>query len=411
MATDIVLTDEQNQVVDMVRNNAVSMCIGGPGVGKTTVTKEVIAAAYGLGMQVGLCAPSGKAAKRMYEATGYGAMTIHKLLDAHMEHDEFVFGFDELNPMHYDFIIADETSMISNDLMADLLRAVKTGTKMLFVGDQDQLPSVGPGSVLRDLLASQVIPHVELTKIHRNAGDIVKACHEIKHGRSYKPSPELDLEAGHNLRHIEAPTEAFIQTIIKDLVVNKLPLRGYDPVWDIQVISPVNERTSISCKALNEELQKALNPNPPVEETEFRVGDKAIQIKNNGKVKTPDGDPEYIVNGDLCRIEKIEGGQMIAKFFDPDRRIVLAKKNNDFLLAYTITCHRFQGSEAPVVIIPVHEKFGFFVDRPWIYTAISRARKICITVGQFKAIEKAIQRVGSRERITRLKERLIETEI
>ena len=297
-------------------------------------------------------------------------------------------------------MILDEVSMVSNGLMCDFLKAVTKGTKILFVGDQYQLPSVGPGAVLRDFLASGKIPHVELTEIHRNAGDIVYACHKIKDGKFYEPSPKLDLERGMNLRHVEAKNPVQIKNIIQELVIKRLPARGYNPVWDVQVLSPTNKMSDISCKSLNTMLQQQLNPKPPVNGTIFRIGDKVIQTKN----ESINGD--YVVNGDLGTIVDIKAKHLTVSFYNPDRKVEISRKSNNLLLAYAITGHRFQGSEAPVIIIPVHRTLSYILNRPWIYTAISRARQICITVGQFDAIRQAIRKEGANLRLTKLREKL-----
>ena len=317
---------------------------------------------------------------------------------------EFSFSCNEDHPLRYELVIVDECSMVPNRLMADLLRAIDPDqTKVLLVGDQGQLPSVGAGAVLRDILASGVVPHVELTQIHRNSGDIVKACHRILRGESYAPSEKLDPEAGLNLRHIEATHPEEIRDAIVEIVSKRMPARGYDPVWDVQVISPVNSRTVLSCEGLNQVLQSALNPMPPVAEgSPFRINDKVIQTKNQTI------DNEYVVNGDMGKIINEAGARMEVQFFNPDRLVKIPRKGNNLLLAYCITCHRMQGSEAPVVIIPVHKSFGFFVNRSWIYTAISRAKDICITVGQFEAIAQAIGRQDAVVRKTMLKEKLQE---
>jgi exodeoxyribonuclease V alpha subunit len=303
-----------------------------------------------------------------------------------------------------DLLIVDETSMVSNDLMARLLEAIENPTKVLMVGDQDQLPSVGEGAVLRDMLNSGKIPYTQLMNIHRNAGDIVKACHRIKHGEFYQPSPNLDLEQGFNLRHIERGSKDAIARTIEELVCERMPARGYDPIWDVQVISPVNSKTVISCDALNKTLQKRLNPAADPERR-YSPKDKVIRIKNSRVEAIVDDDTppveEYIVNGDLGQVAGINGCLDI-DFLYPNRRVKLPTKDKNLRLAYCITCHRMQGSEAPVVIVPVDKSFSFFMSRPWIYTAISRAQKICITVGQFEAIKTAIKRPATDERITRL---------
>ena len=395
----ITLTDEQQAAVDMALTSKVSILTGGPGTGKTTTCKEIIERYKSTGATFAICAPSGKAAKRISEATDYPASTIHKLLEAQGDNGEFSFGRSEMFPLEERFIIMDETSMVSCDLMADFLRAIDTDkTRVLFVGDQDQLPSIGPGACLRDFLASKAIPHINLNKIHRNSGDIVASCHLIKDGKYYVPSDTLDVTQGKNLRHLEVARQSKILRMIVELVAHRMPTRGYDPLTDIQVISPTNSRTDISCDAINKALQNELNKNPVIEGSIFRVNDKIINIKNRSIGN------EYVVNGDIGRVVEIfeDKKNMTVKFFDPDRVVEIRKNDNEILLAYAITCHRAQGSEAPVVIIPVHSAFTFFLNRPWIYTAISRAKEICLTIGELSAIWRAIDRPGN-ARETRLK--------
>jgi len=189
--------------------------------------------------------------------------------------------------------------------------------------------------------------------------------------------------------------------IIEKVIMDRMAPRGYDPIWDVQVLSPVNSRTIMSCQGVNAVMQKALNQNPPIENCEFRVGDKIINTRNQRI-----DDDNYIVNGDLGEIVRIDKKHFDVRFYYPTRIVQIDRFEHDLLLAYCCTTHRYQGSEAKVVIIPVHRSFGPFVDRPWIYTAISRAQEICITVGQFSAIRQAINRTPTHERQTKLRERL-----
>jgi exodeoxyribonuclease V alpha subunit len=433
------LAEDQQAALIQALGKKVFILTGAPGTGKTFTLQRMIQEFEKRGLVVRLAAPTGKAAKRMTEVIGRDASTIHRLLEPEpkqtVEGLKFVFARDFGNPIQAHVVVIDEFSMVDISLAASLMRALDKNTCLIIVGDHYQLPSVGPGSVLRDLLGAG-IPSFELTQIKRNTGDIVQACHAIKDGRRILPSPSLDPEKGLNLRHIEEDDPFRIQEIIRDLVVNRLPQRpeGYDPVWDVQVLSPMNEKTLLSCLHINELLQKALNPyGKEVKGTPFRIGDKVIQRKNEYKElesweDMDEGEweelkakrksqPAFLVNGDLGATylyddEKRRIGRrlveptykLIVDFKDPVRRIAINLKDHHLALAYCLTIHKMQGSESPVIIIPVHNSFGGFFNRELIYTAISRARDICITVGQWGALEQAATRIGNNRRITRLTE-------
>jgi exodeoxyribonuclease V alpha subunit len=221
----------------------------------------------------------------------------------------------------------------------------------------------------------------------------------------------LDVENGFNLRHVETSSPTSIQDVVQK-IVTKMEARKFDPIWDVQVISPTNSRSVLSCDGMNEVLQNQLNPLPEGEKRPdniiFRKNDKVIQIKNT-RLDDAYGTPTFLVNGDMGQIIDMNDSRnkMTVKFFDPERIVHLSKKRNDLLLAYCVTCHRMQGSEAPVVIIPVHKLYQYFVTRSWIYTAISRAKVMCFTVGQFGAIETAINKNDAEHRVTRLKESML----
>lgn len=413
MAKEIILNADQQAAVRMVHDNQFAILSGKPGTGKTTVTKAIIEWAESQSMQVLQCAPTGKAAKRMTEATDRPAATIHSTLGCVYGPDGFEFVHGEDNPLPADLLIVDECSMINNNLMADFLRAVDPiRTKVLMVGDPGQLPSIGAGAILRDLIESGKVPVTELKEIQRNSGEIVLACAAIHAGELYQPAKQLDLEAENpvNLIHIECMTPEKTLIALRSVVCDRMPLRGYDPVDSVQVISPVNIRGPLSCKSINELLQNELNP--PADDDlglKFRPGDKVINTKNE-KVETVTGHEERIVNGDIGRIIEINQSdkEMVVKFTAPDRTVLIPLFENNLLHAYAITCHRFQGSESPVIIIPVHTSFGYFTNKRWIYTAISRAREICITIGNFSAIEQMIHNRNDHRRVTRLQERLHE---
>jgi exodeoxyribonuclease V alpha subunit len=395
------LATDQQEAFRLAMTHPVFILTGAPGTGKTYTLRRIIEQFTQWNKLIALAAPTGKAAKRMTEVIGMPAMTIHRLLgpEPRTFKGELIFGFTRGigSPIPADLLVIDEFSMVDISLAASLFRAVALGTRVLIVGDHYQLPSVGPGAVLRDLLAAEV-PSYELTEIKRNTGDIVKACHAIKDGLPAAPSPHLDPDAGLNFRHIEESDPFIIQEIIRDLVTKRLSMRGYDPVWDIQVLSPMNERTALSCLDLNIMLQGALNIHPPVPGVPFRISDKVIQRKNE------EIDSEFVVNGDLGEVKDINDAEIVVNFLYPDRLVRIKRKSHHIQLAYAITIHRMQGSEAPVIIIPVHTCFGGFFNRELLYTAISRAQDICITVGEWHALEAAVGRVGNVRRITRLAE-------
>ena len=395
------LAADQQEAFRLCLTHPVFILTGAPGTGKTYTLRRIIEQFVEWNKLIALAAPTGKAAKRMTEVIGMQAMTIHRLLgpEPRTFKGELYFGFTRGagSPIPDDVLVVDEFSMVDISLAASLFRAVAAGTRVLIVGDHYQLPSVGPGAVLRDLLAAGV-PSYELTQIKRNTGDIVQACHAIKDGRPAMPSPRLEPESGLNFRHIEESDPFQIQEIIRDLVTKRLTMRGYDPVWDIQVLSPMNERTALSCLDLNTLLQGALNIHPPIPGIPFRVGDKCVQLKNeqiNG---------EFVVNGDLGQIKNINDAEIEVLFLYPDRLVKIKKKAHHLRLAYCMTIHRLQGSESPVIIFPVHSCYGGFFNRELLYTAISRARDICITVGEMHSLEAATGRVGNVRRITRLTE-------
>jgi len=411
-ADTITLTSQQRAAVDMAKRHRISILTGGPGTGKSTTILEIIKWARSESLSVFQAAPTGKAARRMVESTGEFASTIHALLGCTFVNGHFEFMHNENAPLHCDLLILDEISMITNSLMCSVLKAIDPQkTRLLLIGDSDQLPSVGPGAVLRDMLSSRVIPHTELDIIHRNSGTIVSACHKIKNGIVYSPPQALDLENPEgpvNLIHVECDTPEQALAGVEAIVCERMPLRGYDPVNDVQVISPVNEKGELSCKSINERLRNRLNPAAWDDgDYPFRAKDRVINTKNMAYPGT-DNDVENIVNGDIGFVDEIQKQNIVVTFTNPDRQVTIPKKEKHLLHAYCITCHRFQGSEAPVIIIPVHKQFDRFLSNAWIYTAISRGREIVITIGCFNTIAKAIRNKEPNNRKTKLTERLVE---
>jgi len=409
ISLDIKMTDQQLKAIEMVKDNKISILTGKPGTGKTTATRKILQWSESEKLQVIQCAPTGKAAKKMLESTGYPSATIHSTLNCKFDNGQFAFEHNEFCPLHCDLLIVDEISMINNWLMASLMRAVDSKrTRVLLIGDSGQLASVGPGAILYDLIQSGIVPLTELDIIHRNSGKIVEACALIHSGKIYKPYKKIDLEAENkiNLIHVETKSQEQTVKLINHIVSNRMPIRGYNPVWDIQVISPTNKKTVLSCENLNKVLQKNLNDKADNSGSMFFENDKVINTKNE-RVKKSDGRPSYIVNGDMGKIIEINKKFMMVEFIEPNRLVKLSTRNNNLLLAYAVTGHKMQGSEQEVIIIPVDKAFSYSFDRRWIYTAISRAKDICITVGKFSAVEKMIKNNTQMKRTTMLKERLI----
>ena len=355
-------------------------------------------------LRVALCAPTGKAARRMMDQleagglAGLRASTIHSLLGPHEQDGRFVFEHGETFPLNTDVVIVDETSRVDVSLMADLLRAITPGTRLVLVGDTYQLPSVGPGRVLGDMISSGVVPSFELTKIKRqDPGRIVTNCHLIKEGRDCV----FENRMADDMHFLERNDPVEVRQAVCDLVERRLPARGFDPLREVQVMSPLREKTDLSCKAFNGILQRSLNPAEPVPKCRFKVGDKVIQMRN------AEIDEQPVVNGDIGYVRQITKKHVEVGFENPERIVKIPRKRNDLQLAYALTIHKMQGSEIRAVVIPVHRCFGSrMMQRNLVYTAISRARELCILVGQRSALSAAIRRNHHERRMSRLVELL-----
>ena len=414
----IKLTDQQNKALQTVQQNNLSLLIGYPGTGKTTITREIVSWAKSQDYSIALASPTGKAAHVLSEACNHPASTIHRLLKPMVEKIngklQFYFQHDKENPLPFTFIIIDECSMIGNDLMSSLLQAIDPEkTKVLFVGDAAQLPSVQPGNVLHDLIACGSIPCVELTEVFRHSGAIVDFCTAVRKNMPYDLPKVLDVDAGQNYVHIECGAPQVIHNVIVEIATVNMIKRGYDTVRDIQILSPVNSRTVLSCDALNESIQNIVNSQPCgacIDNSVFRLGSKVINTKNIYDAISADnnGSKEMILNGDMGTIVDLRGTEkaMIVKFQNPDRKILISKYHHYLKLAYALTIHRAQGSQFPVVIMPVHSAFAYQANRALLYTAVSRAQDILITVGQRSAIRQAVRSVGVYNRKTMLQEKI-----
>lgn len=413
------LAPDQAAAVATIQNSPVAILTGAPGTGKTYTLARIVRSLTANGATVALAAPTGKAAKQMALAlasvSGGSASTIHSLLEpcVNEETREFTFAAGPENPLPFDVVVVDEFSMVDINLCRNLLRALKETTRLLLVGDHYQLPSVGPGAVLRDLITAGIPSH-ELKEIKRNAGTIVKSCHAIKDGAIPVPDARLNLETGANWRHLEAGTSDDIKHTISMLFQENLREMGVDLLWGVQVISPVNDKGPLSCESFNTLIKSLLNPRPNAEKLKFAVGDKVVRTKNGraeGQYLNDDGssplgcDGEVrIVNGDLGIVTDVDAKHVTCRLRYPDRIVRIPRSETHLQPAYCLTCHKMQGSEVDVVILPLHRDLSSIpmMAREWLYTAMSRAKRFIITVGHETAIKPIIQRVGNTRRQTML---------
>ena len=421
---DLQLDDMQRQAVITAVRNGLVILTGGPGTGKTTTINAMIHFFESEGLDIFLAAPTGRAAKRMTEATGYEARTIHRMLElAHMPENNdsrMFYGRNEENPLETDVIIIDEMSMVDLPLMHVLLKAIMVGTRVILVGDKDQLPSVGAGSVLKDLIESNCFPVITLKKIFRQAeqSDIVVNAHKINRGEHVVlDNKSMDFFF---LKRQEANV---IISVVLTLIQKKLPKYVDCDMLDIQVLTPMRKGL-LGVERLNTILQQYLNPpDPKKEEKEygdklFRVGDKVMQIKNNYQLEWEIATKYGLVidsgvgvfNGDIGRIVEINHyTENVEVEFEEKKRIKYPFQLLEELeLAYAVTVHKSQGSEYPAVIIPLLQGPRQLYHRNLIYTAVTRAKKCVTLVGSDTVFQEMIDNVHEQNRYTSLKERLEE---
>lgn len=396
----IELAPQQKEAIKCAIEKGVAVITGGPGTGKTTIIKCIINILEKKNMQISLAAPTGRAAKRMTEATGKEAKTMHRLLEmGYIEGEEsMVFLKDDSDPLKTDAIIIDEASMVDILLMNNMLKAIIPGTRLIIVGDVDQLPSVGPGNVLRDIIESELLPVVKLTEIFRQSEEslIIVNAHRINRGEF----PYLN-EKDRDFFFINASSQEDTLKTILDLVKNRIPKfkEGCNPERYIQVLTPMRKNTC-GVYNLNANLQDILNPESPdkdekkVRDFLLRTGDKVMQIKNNYNIKwerlsgTGDREGTGVFNGDLGYIEYIdnESGRL-SVIFDDEKRVSYDYTDIDELeLAYAVTIHKSQGSEFPVIVIPAVWGPPMLMTRNLIYTAVTRAKEMVVIVGNKQVI-------------------------
>jgi exodeoxyribonuclease V alpha subunit len=397
--TGLRLSDSQRTAVARTVNGKVTVITGGPGVGKTTVVNSILRIVRAKGVKVLLCAPTGRAAKRLSESTHAEARTIHRLL----EFDPQIMGFkrNREDPLDGELVVVDEVSMVDTVLMNQLLRAVPDHCAVLLVGDVDQLPSVGAGAVLADMIASDAVPTARLTEIFRQAASsrIIVNAHRINRGEM----PEQSETAESDFYFIASDSPEDIHDKLLQVVTERIPKRfGLDPIDAVQVLTPMN-RGGLGARSLNVELQERLNPRAEPRITRFgwtyAPGDKVIQTVNNYD--------KEVFNGDIGRVARIDEEQGLA-FIDYDGRQVEYETGelDEVSLAYAITVHKSQGSEYPAVVIPLAMQHYMLLERNLLYTAVTRGKKLVVVIGQTKALAMAVKRLGSVKRLTNLQQRL-----
>ncbi|MCE5236981.1 ATP-dependent RecD-like DNA helicase [bacterium] len=396
------LTDTQAAAVCTALQHPVTIITGGPGTGKTTITRALADAGVGLKWRVALCSPTGRAAKRLSQLSGQPASTIHRLLS--WDPGAGRFRFNGAEPLPVDLLIVDEASMVDAPLARDLMRAVPSGAQVVFIGDADQLPSVGPGNFLHDLIDSERFPVVRLTEIFRQAegGEIVAHAHLIRQGEM----PDFVRGAnwhGEDCVLMERETAEQAAQAVLRVVTRSLPGLQYG-LDDMQVITPMH-RGPAGVAALNEALQQALNPPRPGlaearrGDTVFREGDRVLQTANDYD--------RNVFNGDIGRIEHIDvANKTLTVRFDQAPVAYEFSALDELELAYALTIHKAQGSEYPAVVMVIHSTHYIMLRRNLFYTALTRAEKLAVIVGDRKGVWKAIKTAGENERLTRLAERL-----
>ena len=396
--TGLSLAESQVTAIRLALLSKVLVITGGPGVGKTTIINAILRILSAKGVELLLCAPTGRAAKRMTEATGFEAKTIHRLLEIDPKTGGFKRNAD--NALDCDLLVVDETSMVDVMLMQALMKAVPDRAALLIVGDIDQLPSVGPGQVLADLIACETVPVVRLTEVFRQAAEsrIITSAHRINQGNL----PDLSRPEGQSdFYFVQADDPETAVSRIIELVKTRIPQRfSLDPIRDIQVLCPMN-RGGVGARSLNIELQAALNPagDRKVERFgwTFAPGDKVMQIENDYEKEVYNGDIGYIDDVDP------DAGELTVSF--DGRAVTYGFGELDTVVpAYAATIHKSQGSEYPAVVIPLLTQHYTMLQRNLVYTGVTRGKRLVVLVGQKKAVAIAVKNISGRRRWSKLKE-------
>ena len=404
----------QRTAIKTAISKGITVLTGGPGTGKTTTLNAIIKILKSKELSIALAAPTGRAAKRMSELTGCTAKTIHRLLEVEWnDSDVHVFARNERNPLPYDVVIVDEMSMVDILLFESLLRAVRLGTRIIMVGDSDQLPSVGAGNVLADIINSKTVPVVALTKVFRQAMEslIVANAHKIIQGEA----PELSVKDS-DFFMLRSLNGHIASELVVELAAKRLPdAYGYKPLTDIQVLCP-SKMLDLGSMSLNNMLQERLNPKTKNGERitfknfELREGDKVMQIKNNYDIMwTSDSGEEGngVFNGDIGILEKIDRKNSLLRVRFDDKVAIYYNENvNELELAYAMTIHKSQGSEFDCVILPILDTPSKLLYRNLLYTAVTRAKKLLIVVGSSDVLLSMVENNRKSLRYTTLNKRL-----
>ena len=394
----IALAAAQRQAITSALAHGVLVITGGPGTGKTTTVKGILAVLEAQGFKILLGAPTGRAAKRLGEACGRDAQTIHRLLEATGGEGPARFARNQDRPLDADVVIIDEVSMVDITLMNYLLQAVPEGCRVILVGDVDQLPAVGPGAVLKDIIRSGTIPVVRLTEVFRQADTSIIVVNAHRINRGLVP----DCLSSPDFQFYETESDAATAEEIISLCQERLPAEGFDVWQEVQVLSPMH-RLLCGVENLNKELQAALNPPAPGKpeisgaNQLFRLGDKVMQIRNNYQ--------KGVFNGDVGLIAAMDDAEVLVSY--PDGDVVYDRSELDEIrLAYAMSVHKSQGCEYPVIILPLVPGHYIMLQRNLLYTAITRAKQRVILLGSKAALNTALANDRTRRRYSLLAERL-----